>query len=37
MTNATTNKPHRFSEFAVIRTKLEGERIQNMSEILNQE
>lgn len=36
MTNAT-DKLHRFSEFAAIRTKLEGERVQNISEILNKE
>lgn len=37
MTNATLKRPHRFSEFVAIRTKLEGDRVNNISEILNKE
>lgn len=30
-------KPHKFSDFATIRAKLEGERIKDITEILNKE
>nr|DAU06660.1 MAG TPA: hypothetical protein [Caudoviricetes sp.] len=32
-----TKKPHKFSEFAKIRTKLEGERVKDITEIFNKE
>lgn len=35
MTNET--KPHKFSDFATIRTKLEGERVKDITEVLNKE
>lgn len=39
MTSETTaqRKPHKFSEFAKIRTKLEGERVKDITEVLGKE
>lgn len=37
MTEETPKKLHRFSDFAVIHQKLEGERVKDITEILNKE
>ena len=37
MTEETTKQLHRFSDFAVIHQKLEGERVKDITEILNKE
>lgn len=37
MTEETQQKLHKFSDFAVIRTKLDGERVKDITEVLNKE
>lgn len=37
MTEETQQKPHKFSDFAKIRPKLEGERVKDITELLNKE
>lgn len=37
MTEEAQQKPHKFSDFAKIRPKLEGERVKDITELLNKE
>lgn len=32
-----TKKPHKFSDFAVVRQKLEGDRVKDITEVMNKE